>query len=73
MASDNNKVRPISRLDDPDATSFKTSNSRGVSEVRGVRTRVMSRLATVGDRVESPSAAERTAAKSSSGGASLSR
>ena len=41
--------------------------------VRGVRTRVISLSATMGDSAESPSAVERTADSSSCGGASLSK
>mgnify|MGYP002653991877 CR=1 FL=1 len=57
----------------PAATSCKTSSSRGVNEVRGVRTRVMRRSATMGESAESPSAVEWTASKSSCGGASFRR
>ena len=73
VASESMSSTPISRFDEPAATSLSTSSSRGVKEVRGVRTRVINRSATTGESAESPSAAERTAATSSVGGASLSR
>ncbi|CAM5730504.1 hypothetical protein SBADM41S_07448 [Streptomyces badius] len=68
----------ISRLVVPRATRTSTSRSRADREVSagsgaGVRTRVISREATAGDRTLRPSAAARTAANSSSRGASLRR
>ena len=72
VASESMSSCPISRFEEPAATRVSTSSSRGVSDVRGVRTLVINRSATTGESAESPSAAERTAARSSAGGASLS-
>ena len=49
VASDSMSCWPISRLEEPPATSWSTSSSRGVSEERGLRSRVCRRLRTIGD------------------------
>ena len=72
VASDSIRSWPICRFDEPSATRLSTSSSRGVSDERGVRTLVISRSATPGESAESPCAVDRTAAVSSSGGASFS-
>ena len=73
VASDSMSCWPISRFEEPSATSCSTSSSRGVSEERGALSRVSSLSRTTGDSEASPRAVERTAASSSSGGASLSK
>ena len=74
MASLMNSLAAASRLVVPAATSSRTSNSRWLSSSGlGVRTRLISRVATEGASTPWPSAAARTARSSSARGASLSR
>ena len=72
VASLRNSSRPMSRFERPSATSVSTSASRTVSRSPAA-SEASSRDDTAGASADSPTAAARTAATSSAGGASFSR
>ena len=72
VASLRKSARPMSRFVRPPATSASTSASRTVRRSSAVRRRVEAQR-DAGASADSPTAAARTAAMSSAGGASFSR